>query len=525
MKSNLKVNRIRKFSQYSNTLGGLVGLNHVYRYIEAARISYNIIPYFLDEIYGKRIEDIYYIKEYDSLKDNSYGFHIGIPYYKFKKRHINMPSPSSYAENDHHLDFYENLKENYRWMSLYANTKEEREQYKLKLRELEKRIIEKSAQDAEKTKSKREEAKSKREEAESLYNHIAESFNSKQQNKVDNVFRLKKLYEESESATAKYLCYLIKESFYLFEWSSQPDIEYNSNNRVAIIEYYLPTLEECPNVKEYDTSKEDKLLSQTALKKLYEELIYKITLRTIAEIFHYDYLNRISMICFNGRVKVRNAGTGKMEDNCILSLSIRREEFNNVELRYVDAKACFKHLKGVGGAKLYDYSPIVPIMQMSKDDKRFVDSHNVTTDSSTNLAAMDWEEFEHLVRELFDMEFNNNGGEVKITQASRDGGVDAIAFDPDPIRGGKIIIQAKRYTNTVSVSAVRDLYGTVINEGANKGILITTSDYGSDSYNFAKGKPITLLNGGHLLYLLEKHGKKAYIDIEQAKQLSKHGVN
>lgn len=38
-----------------------------------------------------------------------------------------------------------------------------------------------------------------------------------------------------------------------------------------------------------------------------------------------------------------------------------------------------------------------------------------------------------------------------ITQASRDGGVDAIAFDPDPIRGSKIVIQAKRYTNTVLI--------------------------------------------------------------------------
>ena len=81
----------------------------------------------------------------------------------------------------------------------------------------------------------------------------------------------------------------------------------------------------------------------------------------------------------------------------------------------------------------------------------------------------------------------------------------------------KIVIQAKRYTNTVGVSAVRDLYGTLMNEGANKGILVTTSDYGPDSYDFAKDKPITLLNGGNLLSLLEKHGTKAVIDIKAAK--------
>jgi restriction system protein len=105
-----------------------------------------------------------------------------------------------------------------------------------------------------------------------------------------------------------------------------------------------------------------------------------------------------------------------------------------------------------------------------------------------------------------------------LTQASREGGVDAVAFDPDPIRGGKIVIQAKRYTNVVGVSAVRDLYGTVMNEGANKGILVTTSHYGSDAYDFAKGKPLTLLDGGNLLSLLAKHGHRARINLQEAKK-------
>ena len=114
-------------------------------------------------------------------------------------------------------------------------------------------------------------------------------------------------------------------------------------------------------------------------------------------------------------------------------------------------------------------------------------------------------------------ELSSTGGEVKVTQASRDGSVDAVACDPDPIRGGKIVIQAKRYTNPVGVSAVRDLYGTVVNEGANKGILVTTSNFGADAFSFAKGKPLTLLDGQRLLYVLSKHGDKAHIDLEAAK--------
>ncbi len=110
--------------------------------------------------------------------------------------------------------------------------------------------------------------------------------------------------------------------------------------------------------------------------------------------------------------------------------------------------------------------------------------------------------------------FAKSGGEVKVTQASRDGGVDAIAFDPDPIRGGKFVIQAKRYNSVVPVSAVRDLYGTMISEGATKGILVTTSYYGNDSREFVKDKPITLIDGSNLVYMFQEFGQNVTIELQ-----------
>jgi len=92
-----------------------------------------------------------------------------------------------------------------------------------------------------------------------------------------------------------------------------------------------------------------------------------------------------------------------------------------------------------------------------------------------------------------------------------DGGVDCVPFDSRPVLGGKVVIQAKRYSNTVGVSAVRDLYGTMIDEGANKGILVATSSYGPDAYEFCKDKPIELIDGGGLLYLLQQIGTEARI--------------
>jgi restriction system protein len=144
-----------------------------------------------------------------------------------------------------------------------------------------------------------------------------------------------------------------------------------------------------------------------------------------------------------------------------------------------------------------------PILEFSMVDPRFVQESDVlsTLDERPNLMELTPGEFESLITNLFE----KMGLETRQTQPSRDGGVDCVAYDPRPIFGGKVVIQAKRYKHTVGVSAVRDLYGTTQNEGASKGILVTTSGYGRSSFDFAAGKPLELLSGTHLLYLLAEH--------------------
>jgi restriction system protein len=64
----------------------------------------------------------------------------------------------------------------------------------------------------------------------------------------------------------------------------------------------------------------------------------------------------------------------------------------------------------------------------------------------------------------------------------------------------------------------------IVHQGLNAfRILVTTSDYGPDAYEFAKGKPLTLLSGSELLYLLERHGYHARIDLKDAKRLMELG--
>lgn len=357
-------------------------------------------------------------------------------------------------------------------------------------------------------------------------NEAKEEYLLKQKQEEEAQQRIEELKSLSRTDPEAYFQALISD----FVPTVFPDLELDSINDPTIvlssgllgIEMDMPSKTEMSNVLEDQYVTRNGTVranfATSILPREYEKHLYQLCLETVAEVFNSDINNDVKSVLFNGFVTDYSKTTGQLERRLIMSLLVNREQFSSIDLNHVDPKACFKSLKGVSSARLIDIVPVTPVLELNKTDHRFIDSKEVIVDKGTNLASMPWDDFEQLVRDIFEVEFAKHGGEVKVTQASRDGGVDAVVFDPDPLRGGKIILQAKRYTNTVPVSAVRDLYGTVINEGANTGILITTSDYGPDSYEFAKDKPLKLLNGGHLLGLMEKNGRQAYIDLKEAKE-------
>lgn len=330
-------------------------------------------------------------------------------------------------------------------------------------------------------------------------------------------------------AVEEYCDIVLANSQYPDFFPQEFELEYNPENKILIVEYRLlspsqiPRLQEVKYIRSRNELKEVWITDSRA-NQLFDVICYQICLRTVHEIFEADVVGAIAAVAFNGWVDFVDPATGHETKACILSLQVSKEEFEQINLAAVDPKTCFRNLKGVSSSRLHGLAPVPPLIRMTRSDPRFVESQAIAAklEEGVNLATMEWSDFEHLVRELFEAQFKQTGGEVKVTQASRDGGVDAVVFDPDPIRGGKIVIQAKRYTNPVGVNAVRDLYGTVVNEGAIKGILVTTSTYGPDAYKFAKDKPITLLDGSNLLHMMAGLGHTVRINLQEAKQIARN---
>ncbi|WP_314411047.1 restriction endonuclease [Streptomyces kroppenstedtii] len=233
---------------------------------------------------------------------------------------------------------------------------------------------------------------------------------------------------------------------------------------------------------------------------LYRDVLAQCMLLVLHELFAADELDALEAVTLNGFVDGHDPTTGRPGQIFLATVMASRSSFRELHLAQVEAGSCLSDaLRGQLSARPDQLTPVRTGRRPQDVGNRVV-AHG--GDEEPDLYAMDPLAFENLVAELF----RAMGMQAVTTQRSGDGGVDVDALDPAPIRGGKIVVQVKRYRNTVPPTAVRDLYGTVQDAGANKGVLVTTSGFGPGSHTFANGKPLELVSGPELVDLLHRHG-------------------
>ena len=108
------------------------------------------------------------------------------------------------------------------------------------------------------------------------------------------------------------------------------------------------------------------------------------------------------------------------------------------------------------------------------------------------MVALDPTAFETYVATLF----RQKGYRVKHRGRRGDRGVDLELTDAG---GRRAIVQCKRYRHTVGPDTIRELYGTMIHERVHHAYLVTTADISSAAREWAGYKPMTLIDGPHLL--------------------------
>jgi hypothetical protein len=119
-----------------------------------------------------------------------------------------------------------------------------------------------------------------------------------------------------------------------------------------------------------------------------------------------------------------------------------------------------------------------------------------------DLLAITPEQFEDLVAKLFRV----YGHDVEKVGGTSDHGVDILVLSD---RGEKWVVQCKRYSGSVGEPIVRDLFGTMLHEGAQRAYLITTGGITKQAVEWAEGKPIILYDGEGLVKLIRRAKKKS----------------
>lgn len=309
-------------------------------------------------------------------------------------------------------------------------------------------------------------------------------------------------------AVVEYCTLVLANSYYPESFPRHVKIGYVPESKQLVVEYDLPTLDIVPLVSGYKYVKTRDEIVETSRpaaqrKAIYASVLAQMALRTIHELLEADRAQHIDTIVYNGYVNSIDKATGQPKRPCLITVRTTRDVFVGIDLQHVDPAVCLKSLSASVSPSPSELAPVRPVVEFNMVDSRFIEESDILSDldQRPNLMELTPVEFESLIANLF----SKMGLETKLTQSSRDGGVDCVAFNMDPIFGGKFVIQAKRYKNVVGVSAVRDLFGTMQNEGASKGILVTTSHYGKSAFEFANNKPIELIEGGHLLHLLKDH--------------------
>jgi restriction system protein len=325
------------------------------------------------------------------------------------------------------------------------------------------------------------------------------------------------LREHDRYAVSEYVQTVLDLSPYPADFPAERSAGYVPESALLAVEWYLPPVEIIPEQRAFRHVKTRKVVEPTPrplpeIRQLYQSVIAQVALRTLREVLGSTPEEMISTVVFNGRVHAIDPSTGQKIQPHLITLRATREQFRPLVLdepKFKPVECVRRHFFADISLHPDELIPVEPVMPYSMADPRVVDPVDVISDldKRPNLLDLTPKEFEAFIQNLF----AKMGFDTKLYRATGDGGIDCVAYDPHPITGGKFIVQAKLYTRTVQPTHVRDLWGTVQHEGATKGIMITTSGYGPDSYKFAGGKPLNLIDGSGLLSLCQENDISARI--------------
>lgn len=337
-----------------------------------------------------------------------------------------------------------------------------------------------------------------------------EALMQKHQFEINEAINTKKeLYKNRDvNIITSYKEKILSQIDYPFDFRKCINTGYCKESKKLVVDYLLPNKEIIPLVKRYEYKKtKDEIktipMNDKERNNIYNDVIFSIAINSIGNIFKHDINSNIDTVVFNGYIKDVDLSTGKDISPYIISAMVDKTVFNDIDISRIDKLKCLKKTMQ-GRIDINSNSCLKEIIPIAKCDYL---NKSVINNESINLLEVDPFVLENLVATLF----RNMGYEVIETNKSHDGGIDCELYSNDPIMGGKVIGQVKRYKNNIDIPKLREFESVLRNSDAMKGIFISTSDFSSQCEKFASENNILLINGSKLVDYFNKYGINSYI--------------
>jgi restriction system protein len=288
------------------------------------------------------------------------------------------------------------------------------------------------------------------------------------------------------------------------------EVQYSPEHRALVVRYELPDEDIVPRLAGYRYVRSRDAIDPVTRKEIdvkatYFRLVARTALRALADAFDATSPSLVDSVEVQGYRPDTDGATGRPIETVLVRVKPARATFEDIVLEEpsLDPHLCLQGLAAIEPSHSGDFEPVPPVAHFDLTALRLVDGRDVAAglDSRLDLVKLHPRSFEALVKDLF----TAMGMEAWETQATHDDGIDGAAINRDPILGGWCVIQAKRYRKIVQPESVRALAGSVVDQGATKGILVTTSWFGDASRRFANRNRIQLIDGRELKDLLQRY--------------------
>lgn len=150
-------------------------------------------------------------------------------------------------------------------------------------------------------------------------------------------------------AIVDYFTLVLEKSVYPASFPQEREVAYAPETETLRIEFDLPAIDVIPAASAYAYDKiRDAITQQSMLRKqrrrLYATALAQISLRAVHEIFTADRAKIINTIVFDGYVDGINPSSGRPGRFCLVALHITRQQFDGLDLRNAEPRACLKGL-------------------------------------------------------------------------------------------------------------------------------------------------------------------------------------